>query len=289
MSQDTARAWAWSVDAGWQQAGEASISIASPAILFGETLFESFRAHQGRWLAVPEHHSRLQASLRAWGWRSIPDLVELEALLRDGLSKVGGTEAYARLTCWPEGTGGGPGLLPAVPAGFALIVAQLNGGASMEGQAVSVSTAESIGRDSWALPYDLKHGNYLPSRWAMREARERGVEDVVLCRQDGSPVEASAANLLLFDGRTWHTPLLGRDGLNGVARARLVANGDIEESACSAEYLETAIAMALVNSVRGLRFIRSYDGRALEVSGVGVERLRTAWQKAVDGWLEASP
>ena len=286
MSQDTASAWAWSVGSGWQEAGAASISIVSPAILFGETLFESFRAHRGCWLGVAEHHARLHKSLRAWGWDCSPKLDELERLLAEGLATLGQPEAYARLTCWPGATGSGPGLLPVTSGGFALIVAPLNGEPSMEGSPAAVSTAESIGRDSWALPYEFKHGNYLPSRWAAREARERGVDDVILCRRDGSPVEASASNLLLFDGSRWQTPLLGRDGLNGVARSCLVDQGDIEESACTAGDLKRATSMAFVNSVRGLRFVKSFDGVELALEGEGVQRLRGAWQKVVTGWLE---
>ena len=52
---------------------------------------------------------------------------------------------------------------------------------------------------------------------------------MILCRRDGSPVEASASNLVLLCGDRWVTPVLGRDGLHGIGRAGLIEHGVVEE------------------------------------------------------------
>ena len=57
MSQDTASAWAWSLETGWIEAEKATIPATSPCFLYGESLFESVRGHKGSgWLsgALPE-------------------------------------------------------------------------------------------------------------------------------------------------------------------------------------------------------------------------------------------
>ena len=112
-----------------------------------------------------------------------------------------------------------------------ILVAPINGPSEMILSSGQYWIARGIGRDQWALPYDLKHGNYLPSLWGAREARSRGLDDVILCRHDGSPVEASASNLVLLCGDRWVTPVLGRDGLHGIGRAGLIEHGVVEEVA----------------------------------------------------------
>ena len=46
-----------------------------------------------------------------------------------------------------------------------ILVAPINGPSEMILSAANIGIARGIGRDHWALPYDLKHGNYLPSLW----------------------------------------------------------------------------------------------------------------------------
>ena len=125
------------------------------------------------------------------------------------MERVGSEEAYGRITVWPP-SGGGPGVLPATAGGCMILVAPINGPSEMILSAANIGIARGIGRDHWALPYDLKHGNYLPSLWGAREARSRGLDDVILCRRDGSPVEASASNLVLLCGDRWVTPFGAR-------------------------------------------------------------------------------
>ena len=48
--------------------------------------------------------------------------------------------------------------------------------------------------------------------------------------------------------------------------------------------LEKSAGLALVNSVRGLRFVREYEGNALEVEGPHIDELRRRWSAVVAGW-----
>ncbi len=264
------------------------VPVVSPALLFGESLFESIRAHQGDWLAVDAHRRRLLSSLQAFEWELslVPEKPRLLALLMEGLELLGNAqEAYARMTVWPAGRTGGPGILPNTDGECVLLVCPLNSTtALMESETpITLGRAASIGRDAWATPYEHKHGNYLPSRWAMAEARSRGLDDVVMCRPDGSPVEASSSNLLAFDGDRWATPKLERNGLGGIARNALMQQG-VVESAVDAGTLEKSSGLALVNSVRGLRFVREYEGNPLEIEGPHIDDLRRRWSAVVAGW-----
>ena len=286
MSQDTARAWAWTIDAGWMAAENAMIPAISPGFLYGETLFESVRAHKGIWLALREHYQRLVAAQHAWGWHDkLPNFNDLKDVLAVGLERLGAEEAYGRITVWPP-SGGGPGLLPTTTGGCMILVSRINGPSDMILRAANIGIARDIGRDYRALPYDLKHGNYLPSLWGAREAKSRGLDDVILCRLDGSPVEASASNLVLFCGDRWVTPLLGRDGLDGIGRTGLIRLGVVEEVPVNRAELEDATALALVNSVRGLRLVSTFEGVPRCIEGSPIEELRRGWRDVVDNWLK---
>ena len=288
MSQDTASAWAWSLETGWIEAEKATIPATSPCFLYGESLFESVRGHKGVWLALREHYQRLVGAQRAWQWdEKIPDFGTLKDILEVGMERVGSEEAYGRITVWPP-SAGGPGVLPATAGGCMILVAPINGPSEMILSSADIGIARGIGRDQWALPYDQKHGNYLPSLWGAREARSRGLDDVILCRHDGSPVEASASNLVLLCGDRWVTPVLGRDGLDGIGRAGLIKHGVVEEAAVERSMLEAASALALVNSVRGLRLVSTFEGDSRCLEGVEIERLRRGWCHVVANWLEES-
>ena len=167
-----------------------------------------------------------------------------------------------------------------------ILVAGINGPSEMTLTAANIGIAREIGRDCWALPYDLKHGNYLPSLWGSREAKSRGLDDVILCRRDGSPVEASASNLVLLRGDRWVTPTLGRDGLDGIGRTGLIKHGVIEEATVDRTEFEDSTALALVNSVRGLRLVSTFEGDSRCLEGEPIERLRRGWRDVVETWLK---
>ena len=273
-------------ETGWIEAERAVIPATSPSFLYGESLFESVRGHKGIWLALREHYRRLVDAQRAWQWdEKLPDFNTLKDIFGVGMERVGSEEAYGRITVWPP-NGGGPGLLPPTAGGCMILVAPINGPSEMILSAANIGIARGIGRDHWALPYDLKHGNYLPSLWGAREARSRGLDDVILCRRDGSPVEASASNLVLLCGDRWVTPVLGRDGLHGIGRAGLIEHGVVEEVVVDRKMLEAAPALALVNSVRGLRLVSTFEGDSRCLEDLTTERLCQGWREVVANWLE---
>jgi para-aminobenzoate synthetase / 4-amino-4-deoxychorismate lyase len=82
-------------------------------------------------------------------------------------------------------------------------------------------------------------------------ARHPGADDVILVNDDGEVTETSIANLLVRIGGRWFTPPVGAGCLPGVARASLVAAGDVEERPITVEELLAAEVVERVNALRG--------------------------------------
>jgi len=88
---------------------------------------------------------------------------------------------------------------------------------------------------------------------ALAQAIDAGADEAVLVDGDGLVVEATRANVWLRFGDELVTPALGRRGLAGVMRARLLATVPGTRTAdVKADDLEAADEVLLSNAVRGL-------------------------------------
>ena len=73
------------IDAGWIEAENGYDSCDQSGFLYGESLFESVRAHKGIWLALREHYQRLVDAQHAWQWHDkLPNFNDLKDILEWG-------------------------------------------------------------------------------------------------------------------------------------------------------------------------------------------------------------
>lgn len=74
-----------------------------------------------------------------------------------------------------------------------------------------------------SMPPHVKAGaNYLNSRYAILDVRERGFDDALFLTADGLVCEATGSTLFLFKKGEIHTPSLACDILPGITRARII-------------------------------------------------------------------
>lgn len=107
----------------------------------------------------------------------------------------------------------------------------------------------------------LKHCNRLEQILARAEWNDPEVHEGVLCDALGAVTCAISANLCVrIDGR-WLTPPLDRCGIAGICREWLLRAGLAHEARLSPLAVETAEAMFLCNSVRGILPVRALAGR----------------------------
>lgn len=231
---------------------------------FGDGLFETLLAHQGRPLLPALHLQRLQQGLQRLAF---PDcLSSLDNQLRAACQAAGAGFQRVRLTVT---RGGGP-------AGYA----------PPEGAAVRcVVTTQSLERDprlplppaelelagfrwgSQPLLAGLKHLNRLEQVLAAREIRARGCDELVVLGQGGAVVSAVAANLFVVCRNQLLTPVLVDAGIAGTRR-RLILESLAErcglragESPLTAADLLAADELLICNAVIGIRAVARLESR----------------------------
>lgn len=108
-----------------------------------------------------------------------------------------------------------------------------------------------------AMPFEAAHSEFVRYKTTQRahyEAaapQEPGVFDTLLWNAQGELTECTRANIAVkLDGR-WRTPPLACGLLDGVARARYLEEGRIEEGVIRLEDLLHAQGLAVFNSLRG--------------------------------------
>ena len=129
-----------------------------------------------------------------------------------------------------------------------------------------------------------KVSNHLLFALAGDEARERGVDEVLLVDAEGYLVEGSRSNVVVVDrDGSLATPDLARGGVEGVGlevlRERMP---EIRVRHLPASGLAAASELVAVNAIRGPRPIVELDGRPVGDGqpGPGAARLAAAFLRA---------
>ena len=209
-------------------AREPSLSPLDRSFLYGDSVYEVVRTYHGVMFAFQEHFRRLQHSARAIGLELPFDESVLLTEIRRTVSAYfehEGTEPRPELYLrWQISRGGGPiGLdtqLADVPV-FVLLARALPAPTEKSGKAkgLNLTIARQTHRNHpRTVNPAWKTGNYLNNVVALREARQRRFDDVVLLNLDGHLTEASTSNLFFVRGKKVYTPPLSDGLLAGVTR-----------------------------------------------------------------------
>lgn len=191
-------------------------------------LFETLRLEDGRYWLLEEHLARMAASACYF------DLPFDEAGARaalEGFAAAEGRDARVRMTLDPAGgvdLEAGP--LPAAGGRWRVALA--------EGP---VSRADVF----------LYHKTTHRAVYERARAARPDVDDVLLYNEDGELTESTVANLGVARGGRCITPARGCGLLGGTLRARLLAEGGLEEGVVRVEELAGAERVFLFNSLRG--------------------------------------
>lgn len=214
-------------------AGEPSIAPLNRGFLYGDAVYEVWRSYGGVLFAWHEHWARLEQSAAALHL-ALPCGPEMmlgeiqRTVLAFRTATAQREELYVRLQVT---RGGGPiGLDPGLAdrADFVLLV-QANRGLPPDKLAhgYRLSLARGLRRNpATCLNPAWKTGNYLNNILCLREARNRGADEVVITNLANEVTEAAVANLgFVRDGEIL-TPALEAGLLAGITRdlvVRLIA------------------------------------------------------------------
>ena len=222
----------------------ASLSIDDPAVRWGEGLFETMRAEDGRVPLLERHIARLRASATILGLRPMPSADEARAAVATAVAAFGGGPARVRLTATPA-----PTLL--------VEVVPLAGGPA---------TARAVAlRGAW-LPGDPlaehKTLSYARHRLSQRRAEAAGADHALLLDVDGRMGEAAVASVFcVARGELVTAPATGL--LPGVARAVVLQALGARQEALGEGAWREADELILTNAVRGAVAVVAVDDRPI--------------------------
>ncbi len=252
-----------------------SIRVFDRGLTYGDGVFRTLPVRAGRPLCWQLHYDKLGADCAALGIESPPEqclteevgrVIEAspDCVLKIIVTRGEGVRGYA------VSPGAEPtrilttGPLPQHPASW------FDDGIKMHLCSTRLAIQPRLA--------GIKHLNRLENVLARREWTDPAIAEGLLLDMDGNVIEGTMSNLLILQGTTLLTPDLGRCGVAGVQRARIMAlAGELGLTAkvenLSLAELHEADEVVLCNSVIGAWQVRELAGKMWR-SGSLATRLR---------------
>ncbi|MFA5266225.1 MAG: aminotransferase class IV [Opitutaceae bacterium] len=285
-------------------AHEPSLSPLNRGFLYGDAVYEVWRSYHGVLFAWDEHWRRLERSATAL---NMPVAFTQERIFSEILRTA---EAYLKTTGKQDidlyvrlqltqgsDTIGLDSALADKPE-FVLLV-QPNPHLSVEKlrDGLKLSLAMQLRRNPAAsLNPAWKTGNYLNNILCLREARDRGADEVAITNLNGDIAEAAVCNLGFFRDDTFVTPPLDAGILGGITRGLVLGQiaqeagfKPVEEVVRPGELdrfqecclLSTTKDIAPVSAIDAIRFHIAPDSRVM--------RLKTTFASYTRAYASARP
>lgn len=233
------------------------LDVADRGLMYGDGLFETLRVAGGAVPLWPRHAERLHASAVRLGLPA-PDsdaiLAEVQHLAQ------GLPDAVARITftagCGERGYARPHQVTPTTVIG----VGPLALAADMYRDGIALRLCDMRLGDQPRLA-GMKHLNRLEQVLARSEWDDTQWQEGLMADQQGRLVCATAANLFAVVAGRLVTPPVDRCGVAGVARAEVLAVGDVDLAYLSPQQLVEADEVFLTSAVRGILPVRAFAGR----------------------------
>jgi len=257
------------------------LSVDDGGFKFGDTLFETMKARDGRIPFLDLHLERLERSARLLDFPYPGE--KLTPALDEVLDELDGSAARIRMTL-SRGAGG----IEPPSESHALFV--IRAGSIQEpededrvkGVVCMLAPNRRVNPRSH-LP-QIKSGNYGDCLFAARHARRHGADEALFVTDEGQLLEGATTNLFLAREGLLLTPPLGNLVLDGIMRGRVLDAAKrlgipAAEGAISLEDLDEAEEMFLTNSLVDVMPVAEVDGRRIN-RGPLAERLRLEMLRA---------
>jgi branched-subunit amino acid aminotransferase/4-amino-4-deoxychorismate lyase len=279
-------------------ASEPSISPLNRGFLYGDAIYEVWRTYHGVIFAWEEHWSRMRASAQALHIKLevtpeqlLTEIRRTAYAYRNAVSNSG--ELYIRLQITRgEGAIGLDTSLADKPDFVLLVQPCPETAAEKFRSGLRLSIAKTLRRNpSQSLDPAWKTGNYLNNLLALREARSRGADEVVMLNLAGEITEAAVSNIAFVRGGKLITPPMTAGILGGITRSLLLggiaASTGIEarEQTILPTELGTFDECLLLSTTKDITPVGAIDDAAFPVGPDSVtSRLKTAFGKVTDSY-----
>lgn len=228
---------------------------------YGDGLFETLLASQGRCRYLEHHLSRLRSGIERLGMGRLPDdaRAALDAAVRESesptvlkliISRGSAGRGYRPQPDSPMRWRLGSGPPPSRPDRIEVLICR---------------TRVPIDPDAAGM----KTLNRLPQ---VRGAMElhAPVWEGLMCDPDGHVICGTRTNLFVREGSVWSTPELSRSGVAGVMRAAVMRALDVSEEPILPQRVRAADELLLTNSVQGVVSVHRLEGRDYTPSAAAI-------------------
>jgi 4-amino-4-deoxychorismate lyase len=210
------------------------LNIDDPGLLYGATVFTTFRTDKLSPVIYNLHCQRLRSSVTELGWCE-PDWKRLQ----QGVESLTPEFPVLRITLFPDGREliTGRDLPP-----------QLS---TWQHEGVTVIIADR--QYTRSLPQH-KTGNYLAPWLALQQARNRDIQEAILTNDRGDWLETTTGNLWGYRDGCWYTPPVSAGILPGIRRSQIIEylyqqHQQVIEIEWNAEWAKDLESIGYCNSV----------------------------------------
>ncbi|GAA0653776.1 aminotransferase class IV [Salarchaeum japonicum] len=268
----------YSVDGDLVPADDATVSVRDRGFQYGDAVFETMRAYDGRVFRFDAHLDRLANSCSLLGIDHELSAETLRERVRETLDANDLAEAYVKLSV---SRGVQPGKLDPGPATDPTVVVQvreLDRGPAWDAPAtLETSSVQRV--PSEAIPAAAKTHNYLNGVLARRSV---DADEALLLDASGSLAEGATSNVFFVRDGVLRTPSLDGPILPGITREVVLdiareRDIPVETGRYDPAALRRADEVFLTNSTWELRPVRRYDDTTYEEFPV-TERLHDAYR-----------
>ncbi len=247
----------------------ATVSVFDRGFLYGDGVFETMRAYQGRIAWLEQHLDRLFQSAEMIYLHIRHSKQDFTAVLQELIDRNTLDNALIRMTITrgvgPPGLNAGPDIHPTT-----VITARpyhpyppshYSDGVSLVVVTIKRNPIEST-------PPSIKSLNFLNNILAKTEATRKGAFDAIMLNQHNQLTEATASNLFLVKNGELFTPALACGILEGITRDAVLSLAQANKVSCrqqllTVDALYSADECFLTNTSMELMPVTQIDNRVI--------------------------
>ena len=251
----------------------ASVSIDDRGFLFSDAVFETALLYRGGFFGLRQHLERFAESARTMRIAA-PTVDEVDRIVREVVRRNNLHDANIRVT-----------LTRGVTSPLLLVTARAADPARLEHAQAgwNIITAVTRRPSIRSIPAQLKAVGRTYALLARHEARDAGVDDVLLLTDDDHVCEGPTWNVFWRTGALLYTPALDAGVLAGVTRSIILelaaASGlHVREGLFNRSKLDEADEIFATMTSTGIVPFRTLDGRSLPADASAAATLHDAYR-----------
>jgi branched-chain amino acid aminotransferase len=268
----------------WHSGNVKILGAADHGAWQGTMVFDGARAFEGVTPDLDLHCARLVRSARAMGLEPTHDAGEVEALVLDGVRRMGpDRQLYLRPMMWSRE--GSPAIVDADPASTAMAICLEELPLRPPGTlALTVSPYRRPTPE--AALCEAKAACHYPNNARMlREARARGFQNALSLDAAGNVAETASTNVFLVRDGAVMTPVPNGTFLNGVTRQRVIrllrADGvEVVEAALTVADFAAADEIFLTGNANKVMPVTRFEARELGTGRMAARARALYWDFA---------